>query len=310
MGKKTLAVTGLSGVIGSVLLRRIKIPNHLIVDMYHDHPYAGASQVREHIPLNLLHKESIIAALNKAKPDTILHLAAITHIDTCEGDKKNGKEGIVWRINVEGTRAIAQYGKQNNIPVIYLSTECVFDGTLDFYNEHAKKNPINWYGRTKSEAEDFILSSAPENTVIRAAIAYHKKDSGKTLLGKIYHSLKNTTRTYAVTDQFITPAYSHDIARTIAHHVTHGSAGIFHVSPNRATTPYHFARLVAQSYGYRTSRIQRVSLSELYGPERAAIRLRRACLWAESAEIPAKTPEEVLKTNNRDDRKKHRPYDR
>ena len=193
----------------------------------------------------------------------------------------------------EGTREIAAFGKRNNVPILYMSTECVFDGKKEFYDESSKKNPLNWYGRTKSEAEDIILSSNSRATIIRAVMVYHKRDNGKTLFGKIYNVLKKDLSVQAVSDQFITPTYTYDVTRTIQHYLSHETPGIYHVSSNQASTPFRFAELIANAYQYRPTRIHKITLDKFYGHERAALRLRHACLWTTTAPM-ALSPQIVL----------------
>lgn len=291
---KSLAITGLSGVIGTALLSDPSlIPGYHMYDLYHQHRYRGNPVIKKHVALNLLQTNQIARVLESVKPDRILHMAAITHIDACEIDKKNGKNGIVWKTNVDGTREIAAFCKKHHVPITYISTECVFDGKQEFYDEDSQKNPLNWYGRTKSEAEDIILSSNSRATVIRAVMVYHKQDNGKTLFGKIHSGLKNSLAIQAVSDQFITPTYTYDVTQTIRHVLSHEAVGVYHVSSNQATTPFEFAELIATTHGYSPSYVQNVSLETFYGRQRAALRLRHACLRSKKLP-PAKSPHTVM----------------
>jgi dTDP-4-dehydrorhamnose reductase len=280
---KRLAITGLSGVIGTVLLHQTQNFEYQIYDLYHTQLCGGKNRIKKHIPFNLLQRDHIIRTLDSIKPDKIVHMAAITHIDPCEQDKKYGKNGIVWKINVEGTREIVKFCLKNRVPIIYLSTECVFDGKNDFYDEFSKKNPINWYGQTKSEAEDILLSSGAKATIIRSVMAYHTNDNSKTIFGKIYDGLKNRGYIQGVTDQFITPTHIYDITQAIEYCITHDTSGIFHISPNVAITPYEFALLIAKKYGYQSSQVDKITLEKFYGSYGASLRLRHACLWGKSS---------------------------
>src|SRR3990167_7390806 len=129
---KIIAITGLNGVIGKILGEEIPATDQ-IVDLYHSKKYSGHAKVYKHLKLDLLKKDKISNVLKKVKPDVIIHLAAITHIDRCEKDKKNGKNGEVWKVNVEGTAEIAKYCAKHKIQLIFLSTECVFDGKQKYF---------------------------------------------------------------------------------------------------------------------------------------------------------------------------------
>jgi dTDP-4-dehydrorhamnose reductase len=294
----TVAVTGLSGVIGSMLCDAL--PEHVrVVDLFHTSPVTcGDTHIVRHAYIDLLRPDQIRATLAEVVPDVVIHLAAVTHIDTCEMDKANGKDGIVWRTNVEGTKVIARYCRDLSIPIIYLSTECVFDGKLPLYDEQAGKNPINWYGKTKSEAENSIVEIGCESAIVRAVVAYHPNDGGKTIFGRMYNQLKYNKTLMAVHDQLFTPTYTGDIVDAIVRIIEHRTTGIFHVSPKHILTPYDFAMLIAERFKFNTEQVHKTTLSALYGPVNATLRLRHACLSGDATNrtlgISPQTPQQVF----------------
>jgi dTDP-4-dehydrorhamnose reductase len=134
--KKLVAITGTSGVIGQILVKKISSQYNVISIDHATH--LSDTSISSHLYIDLLHTDTIQDSLKQIHPDYFIHLAAITHIDNCETDKKYGKDGMVWKINVEGSKEIAFYCSANNIPLIYLSTECVFDGKKACYEEYEK----------------------------------------------------------------------------------------------------------------------------------------------------------------------------
>lgn len=278
---KKIAITGLSGVIGTRLLKNL--PDFEIYDLYHTQKAFSEYVIHKHI--ELLDSKNIINCLNKINPDVIVHMASITHIDKCEDDRKNSREGKVWKVNVGSTNTLSKFCKKNNIKLIFLSTECVFDGEEQTYNEKSIKNPRNWYGITKSEAENIILDNCPDASIIRAAIAYHEEDQEKTLFGKISKLFKDGKKFGAVTDQFITPTYTDDIVKAINSLLKNPKSGIFHICPEEKTTIYDFACKIASKFGFDQSLIVKQTLEEYFGEERAKLRLRNSCLdgeWTKS----------------------------
>lgn len=277
-----VAVTGLNGVIGKILAE--EIPSNLeIIDLFHRTKYSGKAKIHKHIKLDLLNKKRISKILEEINPDIIVHLAAITHIDTCEKDRERGKKGIVWKTNVKGTGEIAKFCAKNKIHLIFLSTECVFDGKRKYFSENSKKNPINWYGSTKSEAEELMLSSGAPVSIIRSVVAYHKNDNGKTIYGKILSRLRADKDVWVVSDQLFTPTYTYDIVQAINQVIKNKQLGIFHVAPGKSLSPYDLALIIARRNRYSHKRIKKTTLEALYGEERAALRLRNASLSGENS---------------------------
>jgi dTDP-4-dehydrorhamnose reductase len=294
--KKSIAITGLSGVIGQILVQNIGSHYDLISI---DHTsYPSDTSIKNHLNLDLLHTNSIQDTLKKIHPDYFIHLAAVTHIDNCEADRRNGKDGMVWKINVDGSREIAKYCSKNKIPLVYLSTECVFDGKKEFYEEYDKKQPINWYGYTKSVAEDTFLSVCDKVSIIRSVVAYHKNDAKRTIYGKILNSLSVNKKTNAVGDQLFTPTYTKDIVKTIQLLVEKDLKGIYHVAPSFSLSPYDFAVLIANKNGYTKECLKKVTLDTFYGSEKASLRLKNSCLSSvKSTEIlkfKARLPKQVI----------------
>jgi len=294
---KTVAITGLNGVIGQILGQDITSKIE-VVDLFNKIKYSGSKKIKKHTHFNLLDKNRISSVLKRVNPDIVIHMAAITHIDACEKDRKNGENGIVWKTNVEGTYEIAKFCAKYKRHLILLSTECVFDGKQKTFSENSQKSPLSWYGITKSEAEDLALKSGAPVAIIRSVVAYHENDGGKTIYGKILNELQVKKHIFSVTDQLFTPTHTHDIAKAINRIVERKLLGIYHVVPKKSLSPYEFALLIAKKNNFPRSRIEKTTLKKFYDEKRASLRLRYACLSGNETSkilnfIP-KNPEEVL----------------
>ena len=90
---KKIAITGMSGVIGGKLAKELR--GDKIIDLYHTKKYKGIAKITKHLYFDLQETSKIQETLKLANPDVIIHLAAITHIDRCEKDRRAGKNGKV-----------------------------------------------------------------------------------------------------------------------------------------------------------------------------------------------------------------------
>lgn len=88
--------------------------------------------------------------LKKINPSIIIHTAALVGAKECEEDKE-----IAYKTNVIGTYNIAKICQKNNIKLIYISTDSIFDGEKGNYKEEDIPNPINYYSFTKFAGECF-----------------------------------------------------------------------------------------------------------------------------------------------------------
>lgn len=273
---KKIAITGLSGIIGSRFCKYLP-EGYKIYDLYHQTPVKLGTVINRQI--DLINQENIHLVLEEINPDIIIHMASVTHIDRCEEDRKNGKNGIVWKTNVSPINIIADFCRKNKTNLIFLSTECVFDGEKDEYDEEDIRNPKNWYGFTKSKAEEIILIKCPNQAaIIRAVITYYENDQGKTILGKFLELLRSKKEIFAVTDQIISPTYTDDILAVIKILLADFQAGIFHVSSGSRITPMEFGQKITRKFGLDESLIRGKSLEEYFGKEKARLRLKNSYL--------------------------------
>lgn len=97
-----------------------------------------------HSEMDITNPQQVEVYLSCKKFDLIVLAAAYTNVEGAEDNKED-----CWKVNVEGTRNIASFG----IPVLYISTEYVFDGEKGNYTEEDEPNPINFYSYTKYQGE-------------------------------------------------------------------------------------------------------------------------------------------------------------
>lgn len=272
---KKVVITGLSGAIGSRFCEQLP-KNCKIYDLYHKNKAPSKKVV--HIKFDLLDQARTLSVLEKIEPDIILHLAAITHIDKCEKDKKNGKTGVVWKTNVDATENIAEFCSNKSTKIIFLSTECVFDGEKGNYVETSFKKPKNWYGVTKDEAEKIVLQNHENSAIVRSVVAFHENDEEKTLFGKFLKEFKNKRKFKAVSDQIITPTYTDDIVKSINILINNFQPVIFHISSAAKISPYEFALKIAKKFNFDQSLVIGTSLDDYFGKEKAKLRLKKILL--------------------------------
>jgi dTDP-4-dehydrorhamnose reductase len=132
-----ILATGLQGLLGSRV-------NDLLSSSY------TFQNISRTTGVDITNIDQVKDAIKHSNADIVLHLAAKTDVDGCEDDKVIGKEGQAWKVNVYGTRNIAQACEAYKKKLIYISTDFVFDGEKEFYTEEDTPHPINWYAITKS----------------------------------------------------------------------------------------------------------------------------------------------------------------
>lgn len=183
----------------------------------------------------------------------VLHMAAKADVDGCEKDREQGEEGEAWKINVIGTKNVAELCHEAGKKMIYISTDFVFNGEKpegEVYTEEDVPSPINWYGETKFQGENEIRKSGVEHIILRIAYPYGpsnapKKDFVRIIAGRLQENLPIK----GVTDHIFVPTYIDDIAMAIRAVIEKKALGLFHAVGSTALSPYDAAVLIAKIVG-------------------------------------------------------------
>ena len=118
--------------------------------------------------LDITKKEDVEDFVSKAHPDLIIHLAAYTNVDRAEEEEEKAE-----LINAIGTENVALAASKIDVPLIYISTDYVFDGSKNSpYLPSDKVNPINAYGRTKLKGEELVQKHCKKYYIARTSWLY------------------------------------------------------------------------------------------------------------------------------------------
>lgn len=176
-------------------------------------------------------------------PDAVMHLAAETNLELCE-------EGIqhAYLTNTIGTRNLAWVCRDMDIPMVYISSVGVFDGTkLEPYDENDVPNPINVYGRTKWAGEIIVEAILKKYFIVRAGWMIGGGEREKKFVALIIQQIRNGSRQVQVlTDRIGTPTYNVDFARGLAWLVSSKHYGTYHLSSGAIVSRYQVAQKILQ----------------------------------------------------------------
>ena len=205
----------------------------------------------------------------RQKPQAVVHAAAFTAVDECELQPAEA-----FRVNAEGTRNVASACRQARIPMLYVSTDYVFDGEkTEPYVESDSPNPINIYGRSKLEGERYVSDLVGRFWIVRTSWLFGPlgKNFVKTILDMAWRgeSLR------VVNDQVGSPTYTVDLATALEQIFEKGGSGIYHVTNQGHCSWYEFAEEILRQAG-----LEGISLTPIptSASGRPAPRPRNSCL--------------------------------
>lgn len=238
--KQAILVTGANGLVGSKFLQ-------MFSDKYEFQSLDISDQEN---PVDITNLAQVYKALENSPAKYIVHYAAFT--DVTGAWKQNGdKTGLAYKVNVEGTRNIIQACQKTNKHLIHISTAYVFDGKKsDMYTEADPLSPIEWYGRTKAEAEQLITDSNVNWTILRIDQPF-RSDTGvrADVVRRIASGLKDNSLLPQFTNHFFGPTFIDDFAKVVDFFIRTGTTGLFNASTGEKWTDFDFAQAIKDSFG-------------------------------------------------------------
>lgn len=215
-------VTGAAGQLGSKVTEIAVRQGHDVWAGYHQHK----SIFGYPLPMDLLDSDSVHSAVNEALPDIIIHCAALTDVDLCERDPSKAH-----LINTNGTRFIAEAAEEIGSYMLYVSTDYVFSGTKGDYTETDQPNPMNVYGKTKLDGEQYCKAIARTSSIFG---------------NRPVHWSRKAVLSYRVAyDLILTPTLDSNLALMLLEMASKRLHGIYHLAGASSISKLSFIRRIA-----------------------------------------------------------------
>jgi dTDP-4-dehydrorhamnose reductase len=249
-----LLVTGASGLLGL----------NLSLSVSGEHQVIGVDRSRlagvpfELINLDLLEKNAIEKMFDIAKPDQLIHCAALADVDACEKDPAG-----TLRLNAILPGEIASACASHSVPMLQISTDAVFDGEKQgVYQEDDQPNPLGVYASSKLEAERNVLQENPSAIVARVNF-FGWSLSGKRSLAEFFvNNLRAGKPINGFKDVYSCPMFVGDLAHTLLKMFEKGLVGLYHVVGSESLSKYEFGCAIARQFGFDSGLIHPITVDQ------------------------------------------------
>jgi dTDP-4-dehydrorhamnose reductase len=237
--KIPLLTTGLNGLVGSKFAQ-----------IFQDKYQFDSLDLRHPThPVDITDQTAVDQAIQESEAETLIHLAAFTNVNAA-WEQRGDKNGLVYQVNVNGTQNIIEACKKYDKHLIHISTAYVFDGNKEtMYTEQDEPNPIEWYGQTKWEAEQLVMGSSLDWTILRIDQPFRSDPFEKT---DIAHKIANKLQAgelYPMFDNhFVGPTYIDDFAKVLDYFVLNKETGLFHATSGEKWSDYQLAQTINQKH--------------------------------------------------------------
>ncbi|MFH1868527.1 MAG: dTDP-4-dehydrorhamnose reductase [Candidatus Omnitrophota bacterium] len=196
-----ILVTGSEGMLGSAIIRSL--------ESREIHTESADMRDRDN-PVDIRKELSLSDFMKKVNPDAVIHTAAFTDVDGCEKDPAKAHA-----INVEGTKNISLACLEIKCPMLYISTDYIFDGKSESpYKEEDEAIPLNVYGNSKLEGENTVRSMLNSYLIVRTSWLFG--EGGRNFVDSIISLAESGKKLKVVDDQKGSPTYTADLGEAIA----------------------------------------------------------------------------------------------
>lgn len=240
-------VTGVSGQLGYDVVNELVKRNYEVIgsDILYN---ANINEGVKYIKLDITNEEKVRHVITTEVPDAVIHCAAWTAVDLAEDEDK---WEMVFAINADGTRYIAEACKEIDCKMIYISTDYVFDGqgTEPWQEDCKDYAPLNVYGKSKLQGEFAVSDVLEKYFIIRVSWGFGS--NGDNFVRTIINAGKRFPELRVVNDQIGTPTYTYDLARLLVDMIETEKYGYYHATNEGGYISwYDFACEIFKQTGY------------------------------------------------------------
>jgi dTDP-4-dehydrorhamnose reductase len=199
------------------------------------------------VTIDIADEASVQAAFDRARPDFVTLLAALSDVDRCEREQE-----LAERINVAGAVHVARHCGRTGARLLYSSTDAVFEGTGRQYSEEDPMSPVNWYGHTKARAEREIARIVPTATIVRFSLVLGGSalPGGNSYMQKVAGNLRAGNQIISPTYEYRNPIDVNTLCEFLLELTENLAAtGIVHIGATDKISRFDLASCIARELG-------------------------------------------------------------
>ena len=191
-----LLITGAKGQVGSELVSQAKNKAYEV--------FAYGSKDLDITDLS--HLQRIVKTIN---PDVIINAAAYTAVDKAETEKE-----IAYAVNSIGSENLAIVCKEQNIPLLHISTDYIYDGEKkSAYTESDTPKPTGVYGASKLAGDEKIIKLWHKHIILRVSWVFGEQ--GNNFVKTMLRLAEQRDELSIVDDQFGAPTSAKAISQSL-----------------------------------------------------------------------------------------------
>jgi dTDP-4-dehydrorhamnose reductase len=269
--KRVLLVGG-SGVLGSNIV--VSNPAFELYPTYLRNRIAHPRALQ----LDISDRDGVLKRVEAIKPEIIVHTGGMTKPTACEKEP-----ALAYRVNVEGTAHLVEAARSVGARFIFLSSDLVFDGSAERYDEDSPTHPLSVYGRTKVEGEELVRTGSDDFAIVRTTVMYGWSSRYTESMAEwVLRGLQESRELNMYHDQYRQFILINDLVAAIFELIdleTPLNETILVVGPELLSR-YEFAKRLAQTFGLSEANIRSIPFDSVpqaaFTPKRLSLDTTKA----------------------------------
>lgn len=213
--------------------------------------------------------------LEEARPEVVIHCAAMTEVDRCEAYPADAE-----LLNAQVPRSLARLTARLGIKLVQISTDAVFDGQHGEYRESDPPHPLNAYGTSKLHGEQAVAEENPDALIARVNF-YGWSWQGRRSLAEFFYNQFSAGQVIDGFDDIVfSPLLVNDLALILLRMVELNLCGLYHLVSSESQSKFAFGRMLARQFGFDERLIRPASYktANLRAPRASLLSLRSDAL--------------------------------
>jgi dTDP-4-dehydrorhamnose reductase len=187
---------------------------------------------------------SVFGSLRNLQPEIVVNTAAMHHVEKCEMEPEKA-----YAVNALGPKNLACVGNDLGFVLVHVSTDYVFDGAKGSpYEEDDIAQPLNVYGKTKLEGEQFVRTGMDKYFILRTSALYGtspcRGKSAQNFIQLMLKLAKERREVRVVDSEVVTPTSTAELSEQILVLSRAECYGLYHATPEGSCSWFEFARTI------------------------------------------------------------------
>lgn len=240
-------IIGVTGLIGTTIAKTIP-------EKYSWQGTCLCQRSDQLYQLDIRDKKAVSGLVSKLRPRYVIlssNLSGGVHYAEKHPDEAR-------ELHYKGTLHVAEACRELDAKLIFISSECVFDGRKEVYTETDHPSPLSIYGKCKADCEAWIAGHMDNFVIVRtmSVFGWQPETNAPNAVMSAYFALRDKKEITVPSYRWGTPTYVRDLAGAIVELCLKDSRGLYHITGSTYISRYEWIRKTCQTLGWDASRVK------------------------------------------------------